>query len=724
MSKLDQKNVAKKKVTSGALFEKVRGMGIFIYFIMTAVWLEVIFHVRSFEVTGAELIHAVLFSACMAMIPAIICAFLPQKPAKVLAIIFTVFIIILFGVQTVYNEVFKNYLTLSLAGENAGQVIDYWREILVAIKDQWFSILLFMLPLIFLCTIGRKIINFGGIALKCKLIAAASTVALWIVLLATLRVYGTDTYSPYDLYNNEFEHIISMEKLGLLTTMRIDLGKMLFEEESDELVLEVIATTPTTVAPTTSALQPTTSDSSGTSYSTEQTTPKEEIEVILDYVLDTSPNILDIDFAKINETVTDKNVLTINNYFANATPTNKNEYTGMFEGYNLIKITAEAFCSYAVDEEITPTLYKLANTGFVFNNYYNQTWFGSTQSGEFVACMGLPVSNNEGGLFKKLGEKGNTLPFAMGNMLTSVGYSTYAYHNGSYNYYKRNLSHPIMGYIYKGVGNGLNIKNTWPQSDLEMIEVTMDDYIDKVPFHAYYMTISGHLNYSFGGNYMAKKNKAAVDHLEYSDECKAYLACNIELDKALEALINRLDEEGLLETTLIVLSSDHQPYGLSKEAVDEFAGHEVEETFELYKSTLIMWSGSMKEPVVVDKICSSLDIMPTICNLMGIEYDSRMYMGKDIFSDAEPLVVFGHNSINCFMTDKIAYNARNGKVTYLTEEEVDKAYINEKKALVKNMYKVAAAVINTDYYSYVEEYTPYGIDKLAYPEKYDFPIDY
>ena len=93
MSKLDQKNVAKKKVTSGALFEKVRGMGIFIYFIMTAVWLEVIFHVRSFEVTGAELIHAVLFSACMAMIPAIICAFLPQKPAKVLAIIFTVFII-------------------------------------------------------------------------------------------------------------------------------------------------------------------------------------------------------------------------------------------------------------------------------------------------------------------------------------------------------------------------------------------------------------------------------------------------------------------------------------------------------------------------------------------------------------------------------------------------------------------------------------------------------
>ena len=81
-----------------------------------------------------------------------------------------------------------------------------------------------------------------------------------------------------------------------------------------------------------------------------------------------------------------------------------------------------------------------------------------------------------------------------------------------------------MGYDYKGIGNGLNIKNTWRRSDLEMIDVTMDEYIGNVPFHTYYMTISGHLNYTFGGNYIARKNKAYVEHLPFSDKAKAYIA--------------------------------------------------------------------------------------------------------------------------------------------------------------------------------------------------------
>ena len=36
----------------------------------------------------------------------------------------------------------------------------------------------------------------------------------------------------------------------------------------------------------------------------------------------------------------------------------------------------------------------------------------------------------------------------------------------------------------------------WPNSDLEMIDVTVDDYINNDKFLAYYMTVSGHLNYT------------------------------------------------------------------------------------------------------------------------------------------------------------------------------------------------------------------------------------
>ena len=119
-----------------------------------------------------------------------------------------------------------------------------------------------------------------------------------------------------------------------------------------------------------------------------------------------------------------------------------------------------------------------------------------------------------------------------------------------------------MGYEYKGLGNGLNVKETWPESDFEMMELTVPEYINSEPFHAYYMTVSGHMQYSFTGNYIARKNMDFVKDLAYSDQAKAYLATQIELDRALEYLMNELEEAGVADRTLIALSADHYPYGL------------------------------------------------------------------------------------------------------------------------------------------------------------------
>ena len=61
----------------------------------------------------------------------------------------------------------------------------------------------------------------------------------------------------------------------------------------------------------------------------------------------------------------------------------------------------------------------------------------------------------------------------------------------------------------------------------------------------------------------------------------------------------------------------------------------------------------MEEPVVVDKPCCQVDILPTVSNLLGLEYDSRMLDGSDILSDSEGLVVF---TSRCWMTDRGFYN--------------------------------------------------------------------
>ena len=79
----------------------------------------------------------------------------------------------------------------------------------------------------------------------------------------------------------------------------------------------------------------------------------------------------------------------MHNYFENQAPTNKNEYTGMFAGKNLIFIVAEGFYPIAIDEKLTPTLYKLTNSSFVFDNYYQPIYNCSTSDGEFINQLSI-----------------------------------------------------------------------------------------------------------------------------------------------------------------------------------------------------------------------------------------------------------------------------------------------------------------------------------------------
>lgn len=278
-----------------------------------------------------------------------------------------------------------------------------------------------------------------------------------------------------------------------------------------------------------------------------------------------------------------------------------------------------------------------------------------------------------------------------------MGYSAYGYHNHDYDYYDRDLSHPNMGYIWKGMGNGMEegVTKQWPESDVEMIDFTTSDYISQQPFHAYYMTVSGHKEYNFkGGNKMSSKNQALVENLPYSDEVKAYLATQIELDRAMELLLQRLEEAGVVENTVIVISADHYPYGLTAEQISEREGHTIDTEFEMYRNALIIYKPGMT-PETVDEICCSMDILPTLSNLFGLEYDSRLYVGHDIFSDAEPLVIFQNRS---WMTDKATYNAKNGEVTSLTGEEIPEDYVTNIKRAVSNKFTISANILDKDYW--------------------------
>ncbi len=582
---------------------------------------------------------------------------------------------IIYASQFIYYQFFKTFYTIYSAG-NAGQITEFWKEILKFSFEHFFPLVLFFLPALFLGFFGRRIFSYRKMKLKPFLISLSSMFMIYLMALLMINVSGKDDNSPYDLYYFSSSPVLSVDRLGLLTTMRLDFQRL------------ITGWTPALKAPVAVYPEDEVSDKTpnrNDSKNPGTNNPEQEAPINKDQVMD-------IDFDALIEQEKDPIIKEMHNYFQSVPPTKKNEYTGMFEGYNFIFITAEGFSPFAVHKDVTPTLYKMVNEGFRFTNFYTPIWGVSTSDGEYVATTGLIPKS---GVWSYYESADNYMPFAMGNQLRKLGDKTVAYHNHTYDYYRRDVSHPNMGYDYKALGNGLEITETWPESDLEMMEVTIPEYIHDEPFHAYYMTVSGHLLYNFTGNYIAYKNRDLVKDLPYSEQAKAYLATQIELDRALEHLLNELEKKGIADKTLIALSADHYPYGLDKKTIDEFAGHKVEENFELYRNTFILYTKGM-ESVTIDKPASSLDIIPSLSNLLGLEYDSRLLMGRDIFADEEGLVIFQNRS---FITDRGRYNSITNEFIPNDGFEVDDEYIQRMSAIVNSKFYYSTMILDNDYYS-------------------------
>ncbi len=612
----------------------------------------------------------------------------------VLQCIFVISLFVLYISQFLYYQIFQTlYIFESIGG--AGKAASFANVLFDKVLENPIPVLLFLVPVAMVFVLQRIFIKTLNGSVRLPLICFGVFLVVGSAATGIALSDKSGSLSPRYLCLNSFVQEKSLGQFGLLTTMSLDVKYNVLNLASDEnadLNLDGIK-----IVESESSVTVVESKDSDKAQNSVQTAPVEINQTQTTPTATPTPviyqqNVMEIVF-DMHEP--DQKLLEMNQYFSEKKPTMQNEYTGLFKGKNLILLTCEGFSKYAIDPVLTPTLYKMSTEGFVFNNFYTPIWGVSTSDGEYVGTTGLIP---KAGVWSYTKIADNYMPLAFGNQFASLGYTVKAYHDHTYTYYNRDKSYPTMGYDYEGVGNGLDVKVTWPESDLEMMQLTVPEYVDSTPFHVYYMTVSGHLQYNWGGNFIAKKNKDIVKDLPYSEHVKAYLACQIELDRALENLIEQLAANGQLENTVIALSPDHYPYGLTPEEYNELAGHNLETTFEMYKNSFLIWSADMKAPVVSDKYCSSLDIAPTIANLFGLNYDSRLYMGTDILSTATPVVCFQDRS---FITDKIMYDANSQAVYKLTDEEISDEYIKSCISEVNDEFKYSAMIIDQDYYRYL-----------------------
>ena len=629
--------------------------------LINILYLELIYHLFVFKTFEFKsILFITLFSLLTSLFIDLITSFFNKKLNKWLFIGINAFIYVLFLAQYINFKFYGNIISV-YSVFHGGQVFGFFGAIWAVIKENIFRCLLLFIPVSLLFIFHKKI---KSESFNPKILWKKALILL-ITFIITVLSLNLDTkksiYTAKNLYYNQHYPNQMAQTFGILTTMRLDLERTIsgFEEKTIE-----VAETPD-----------------------KEVNKNPKIEY----------NITNIDYDLLIENETNEEIKNIHNYVKSSTPSEKNIYTGMFKGKNLIAIVAEAFSPIAVNKDLTPTLYKLVNSGFVFNNFYTPVYYVSTSDGEYVTLNSLLPKESVWSFSKS---SKNYLPYAYGNLFKEMGYTTYAFHDGTYKYYNRHLSHPNMGYTYKACGNGLEKSmkcKIWPQSDLEMINATYDYYKDSEHFMTYYMTISGHLQYNFYGNNMSYRNRELVKDLDKSTAIKAYIAAQKELDKALEELLNKLEADGKLDDTVIVLSADHYPYGLTTDQISEVMNIE-DSKFDVHKNNLVIWSSTMKEPIEINKYGESLDILPTVLNLFGIDFDSRLLMGRDLLSNSDGLVIFNDRS---WITDKGKYNASTKVFTPFNNEQVDEDYIESINTKVYNKFVISKNILETNYYKYV-----------------------
>lgn len=638
-------------------------------------FLELLFHFWvGGSISAASLLNLVGFALAFGGLLNFLAASLPPRGSKWAAALSILFCAVVVMVELLVEQAYGSFMrpTRILTGA-AGVLTDYTDVVFDMVLNNWWRILIALVPVLLIWISGRPKAtgrrHWVMLSLVCCV--AGSCAGFWGM---SMRPGGISGYLA------QYDFNAAIQEYGVIVSMVTEISNLGNREDGmnlDYTELQAPAATADTAA-----------DEDEVPESTE------EDKIYAPHV------IPGLDFEALAQNEDDSTMRTLYSYLAAQTPAMENEYTGLFRGKNLIFITAEAFNYTVIDPELTPTLYRLSTQGIQFTNYYQPLWSGCTSGGELVNLSGLAM-NCEMNTYSK------QKPFnTIGQLLMDEGYFSRAYHNNVYTFYDRHKTHTNLGYAqFIGMGNGMEegVKDVWPQSDQEMIDFTLPQYIDNQPFSVYYMTVSGHCRYNQLGNAQSKKNWSLVEDLPYSDGVKAYIAANLELEKALTSLVAQLEAAGIADDTVIVMAPDHYPYGLGKawglknDGLAELYGVNKYDLFQRDKNTLILWSGCLEEmDIRIDAPVCSIDILPTLSNLFGVTYDSRLSIGRDVLGTEEAISLWPDYS---WVTELGSYNASNRKFTPVDGAEIPDGYVEKINTIVTNKVKFSRMVQTCSFFT-------------------------
>ena len=405
----------------------------------------------------------------------------------------------------------------------------------------------------------------------------------------------------------------------------------------------------------------------------------------------------------------------------------KNEYTGIYEGKNILSIHAESMMNFLIDlkfngQEVTPNLNKLAHNGLYFDNFYAQVSVGTSSDSEFTLNTSLMPSNSGTVFVSYFNRTYETMP----KLLKEKGYYTFSMHANNKTFWNRNTMYESLGYdrFYNKedyevkdeniVGLGLSDEEFFKQSVPYIKELNDSDK----PFYGTVIMLSNHTPFAEVDKYgefdlsIHEKNEKGEDvTYPYLEGTKLgnYLKSAHYADKALGQFLDELEKEGILDDTIIMLYGDHDNRLSKKEYIrmrnydkendsiydkeDERYQEFDEYDYEMNRSVpFIIYDKTAPQKKKIDYAMGMYDVLPTIGNMFG--FYNKYALGHDIFDKKyDNVVAFPTGN---WLTNKIYYNSQKGEYKSLTEEAIDTNYIKDRNDYVGELLEISNNTIVFD----------------------------
>jgi len=411
---------------------------------------------------------------------------------------------------------------------------------------------------------------------------------------------------------------------------------------------------------------------------------------------------LQIFLGQLLKSTSQEDINAIDTYLSSKEVNNtSNSYTGIFEGKNLIYILAESLDELAIHPEITPNLYRLKTEGLYFNNYYSPVYNASTADSEFILNTSLFPSIDYGVAAYNFGN--NLYPYTIANAFQKENYFANSFHSFHSFFYNRENMHTSLGYstFYDIEKLNLNYDTVgWQEGvdwidDINLMRNMLNVSSQKDSFFSFIITVSGHIPYNAGRRGLMEYFNQLKEY-EYLEPFTFYLAAQKKFDDSIGLLLDELENKGILDDTVIVIASDHYPYGMDSESLKEY-GFESGYDFEKYRVPLMIWSNSI-EAKEIDTMVSSMDVVPTLTNLFGLD-KNKVYFGSDVFDENhKEIIVLKDRS---WVTPSLYYDSKSNKVIKMDEslsQEMVDEQVKLNNAYVYDLFNVGQKILTTDYF--------------------------